>query len=181
MMRNPFIPAVLAGLLLIAVIGAYVSFYMLVDSERRQNATLTASIVTKNQDTARIASARAALGTLATAEASIQQYFVNPDDIVSFLESLQGTGKEVQAKVAVVSVAASAVGSPHLNLSLEITGSFDSIMRTLGRIEYGPYDTKLQSLTLDTAPVSGGTGFAWTASAVFTVGTRLPAAAIPKP
>ena len=78
-----------------------------------------------------------------------------------------------------VSVAA-APASPygHLNLSVSITGTFDAVSKTVGAIEYQPYNTSLTSLSLSTTANPGDTGTTtattsqpvWNAAVVFSVG-----------
>jgi hypothetical protein len=108
----------------------------------------------------------------------VYQHFVSASDIVPFLSSLESTGKALGSTVSVVSVGSdtSKTKVGHLNLSLSITGPFDSVIRTLGAFEYSPYDIVLTNLTLNNASASS-----WTAAAAFSVGTGVssttPAAA----
>ncbi|MBU2103516.1 hypothetical protein KKD95_00690, partial [Patescibacteria group bacterium] len=83
-------------------------------------------------------------------------------------------GKGLGATVSVASVSAETTTTrPHLKLSLKITGSFDSVLRTLGAIEYGPYDSQLLTTTFDTPKVSDPTLDAeWTATTAFVIGMR---------
>jgi hypothetical protein len=87
---------------------------------------------------------------------------------------LQSTGTYLKSNVQVVSVSATP-GTPTgvLDLSLKIDGTFDSVARTLGAIEYGPYDITITSLTFDTNPssVTATTEPQWSAAATYTVGT----------
>jgi hypothetical protein len=94
---------------------------------------------------------------------------------VPFLEQLTATGKYLGSNVNVVSVSASPSGAyEKLNLAVTITGSFNSVLRTIGAIEYGPYDTSISSLSFD-APVTGSVGSSspqWTATALFMIGAQ---------
>ncbi len=163
----------LAVAVLVGVLAAYGAWYVVVGQASATSAALATEIETKTQESARVASAREALATLATDEASIQAYFIRQEDIVSFLERLESSGSSLGSVVEVVSVGAEPGGErPHIRLSLKITGSFDAVMRTLGAIEYGPYDSAVTSVTLDTLPAENGPSGRWTAAATLTLGTR---------
>lgn len=163
----------LAVAVLVGVLAAYGAWYVVVGQASATSAALATEIETKTQESARVASAREALATLATDEASIQAYFIRQEDIVSFLERLESSGSSLGSVVEVVSVGAESEGErPHIRLSLKITGSFDAVMRTLGAIEYGPYDSAVTSVTLDTLPAENGPSGRWTAAATLTLGTR---------
>lgn len=163
----------LALAVLVGVLTAYGAWYVVVGQASATSAALATEIETKTQESARVASAREALETLATDEASIQAYFIRQEDIVTFLERLESSGTALGSVVEVVSVGAEDGDErPHIRLSLKITGSFDAVMRTLGAIEYGPYDSAITSVTLDTLPSENGPSGRWTAAATLTLGTR---------
>ncbi len=170
------------AVLLIGVLGAgYAFWYLSVERLSDSARGLGQDIQEKTEDASRIRAAQAELATLAASEAEVGQYFVSTGNIVGFLEELQKTGAGLGAKVEVVSVASDDSTSPgHLTLALKITGSFDAVLRTLGAMEYGPYDSALQSLTFDT-PAGSATSDGWTAAAVFIVGTQKPADVAPQP
>lgn len=162
----------LAIAVLIIAFTAYGIWYTTVSKKSAEAASLAAEIQTKHQDSERIKAAKDELLKISTDEALVNGYFVSTNDVVPFLEALQSTGKNLGATVEIVSVSADP-GKPHahLNLSLSITGSFDSVVRTLGAFEYSPYDATLQSLTLDTPQTGTGKAALWTAAATFFIGT----------
>ncbi len=164
--------ALLAILVLIAALSAYGFWYASVSKKTAEASTLASDIQTKHQDSERVKAAKDELQKIATQESLVNGYYVETSDVVPFLETLQTTGKNLGSTVEVVSVSADP-GKPHthLNLSLSITGPFDSVVRTLGALEYAPYDTALQNLTLDTPETVTGKAAQWTAAATFLVGT----------
>lgn len=163
----------LALIVLVGVLGAYGAWYVAVGKASATSAALAQEIETKTQESLRVASAREALATLATDEASIQAYLIRQEDIVAFLERLESSGTSLGSVVEVVSVGAETSGErPHIRLSVKVTGSFDAVLRTLGAIEYGPYDSAVTTVTLDTLPAENGPSGRWTAAATFTLGTR---------
>lgn len=161
-----------AALLLVGVLGAYAFWYASVGRLSVEAALLSEAIRTKSQDSARVAAARVALESLSEDEEAMRAYLVREQDIVPFLGALEDTGASLGATVEVVSVAADTKEErERLVLSLKILGSFDAVQRTLGAIEYGPYDSAVQSVTFDTVPKEAGSA-GWTAVASFTLGTQ---------
>jgi hypothetical protein len=180
MNRSSIFQFIGAILLLAGVIALNVVWYGTITNESAQATQIAGEIKAKTDDTARAAAAKVELAALSTDQSSLQQYFVSTSNVVPFLEQLQSAGSYLGSKVQIASVSATP-GTPYgqLSLSLSIAGSFNSVMRTLGSIEYGSYDTEISSLSLD-APVTT-TGAAtsaspqWTANAVFSIGTETEA------
>ena len=173
MKRRALIELSLALALLIVVLAAYGIWYVAVGKASAEAAALTEEIKVKGIDSARVASAKAALESLAADEETMRSYLVREADVVSFLERLEDAGGSLGTSVEVVSVGAEeANGREALKLSLKITGSFDGVLRTLGALEYGPYDTRILNVTVDTTPGVEGTTGAWAATATLLIGTR---------
>lgn len=175
-MRNPLTHLLIALALLVVSAGAYGAWFVAVDKENAKARSLAAEIETKSQDASRIAEAKAALSALATEESAIATHFVSANDVVPFLGGIEATGAALGSKMQVVSVGAvpATAGQGHLNLSVQITGSFDSVLRTIGALEYAPYDISLTNITFDTT----GSGI-WAAAASFSVGTGPDASSTP--
>jgi hypothetical protein len=173
-MKKPYIHLIGAFIMLLIVIGVYASWYMTVQAKIAETATLTQEIAQQTVASSRVEAAKTELKTLDGDQATIDQYFLSTNDVVPFLEQLQSTGTYLKSNVQVVSVSATP-GTPTgvLDLSLKIDGTFDSVARTLGAIEYGPYDITITSLTFDTNPssVTATTEPQWSAAATYTVGT----------
>lgn len=106
-----------------------------------------------------------ALAELAGDEAVIEGYRIRLDGIVAFLERIEGTGRTLGSSVEVVAVADKPSADGRIALTVRVLGSFDAVMRTLGAIEYGPYDIRVENLTFDTPTTSG----AWTAAVALSV------------
>jgi hypothetical protein len=152
-------------LLLVAVVG-YAFWYYTLGSVSASAANLAAEAESKKQSAASATLAAGELERLEREEASIHAYFVVPDDIVGFLEGLQTKGAALGAEVTVVSVSAETAPRPRLDLAIKIDGSFDAVMRTMGAIEYAPYDLTVSMLTLSLT----GEG-EWSAAMKLIVGT----------
>jgi hypothetical protein len=170
-MTRPYIHIVVAGLLFVLALGAYTLWYHHVSALSAQAAELSTQKQSLGDANGRASSVRRELEDIAREEDPVYSHLVGKETIVTYLEGLETTGKNLGAGVEVVSVAdaPAAKGQPaQLQMSLRISGPFDAVMRTLGAIEYQSYATTLSSLILDTPP-EADTG--WTAAAIFLVGT----------
>ena len=173
MKRRALIELLLALALLVTALAVYSAWYVSVGKASAEAAALASEIHTKSLDSARVASAKAALESLVEDEETMRSYLVRESEVVSFLEELEDAGGSLGTSVEVVSVGAESVGGREaLRLSLKVTGSFDGVLRTLGALEYGPYDTRMQNVTLDTTAGTDGTPGAWTATATLLIGTQ---------
>jgi hypothetical protein len=185
MNRSLVIPLFFALGLLLVSLATYGIFYSMVQAEGTKADQLAAQIVSEHNETAQAAQAKEELATLTNEEGTVTQYFVSTTNIVPFLESLQSIGSYLGSTVQVASVSANS-GDPYgtLDLSLSITGPFDSVLRTLGAIEFEPYNVSITSLTLNegaevNSAISSTTNTSsesalpsWTASATFVVGAQ---------
>lgn len=162
---------ILAVIVLLAAIAVAVAGNLIVERESRRAAQLAAETALKAAEAMRVADAKSALAALAADEEAVSSYRISDEAIVPFLEHVEADGAMLGAKVTVASVAEGTEEDPRLVLSVRVTGGFDAVMRTLGMIEFGPYDSALQTLTLDTPISADATLPPWTATAVFSIGT----------
>ncbi|MES2668440.1 MAG: hypothetical protein V4644_01995 [Patescibacteria group bacterium] len=175
MMKRTLIQLGISFLVLASVLGAYAFCYNVLVAAKADAAALAAEIGKKSQEASRIQETRDALEGLAADEAVMQGYLIRQEDIVPFLTMLEERARELGSTLEVVSVSAEkGAERGRILLSLRVDGSFDAVLRTLGSIEYGPYDAQIQSVTFDTPGNAMGTSTAplWTAAATFAFGTR---------
>jgi hypothetical protein len=172
---RPYIPLAIALLTLLGVAMLYSLGYFFVSHASTKAATLASDVRAKTTQLERAARAHVALSTLEDSEADLQHYEINKADIVPFLESIQSTGRPYGAVVNVSAVADEKDGThPRVALSLTISGTFDAVLRTVGVIEYGPYDGVITNFSLNT-PGPDAKGVApWTATVTYSVGVRTP-------
>jgi len=180
MKLKPYVHVIVMALVFFGALSAYGVWYSMVGKEAAAAISLQSQIQAKTETAAHAQAAKSQLTKALSDQATITNYFVSTNDIVTFLGTLQATGNRYGAKVDVESVTAQPA-KPHtlLQLSLRITGSFDGVERTLGAIEYEPYDTTVSSVTFDTPGAAAGSARQWTAAVTMNVGTIDTAAAKP--
>ncbi len=152
----------------------YGLWYATIETKSAAVAQLKGEVAAKNENAKRIASARASLAEIAGSEAIIQSYFVPETGVVAFINNLEAQGRKQGTVVSVRSVSTNAEGALlTLTFSLTITGAFDAVMRTVGVIEYAPYDLSLSALS-----VTQDAKNSWHADLTILVGSA-PAATAP--
>lgn len=133
----------------VVVLVGYGFWYSTVAGKSAAVADLQKQIDSKIEIAGRIAAARTALAEIADDESSVQSYFVSETEVVPFIDD---TEKRAHAQTAEMKVLSVSVGSdakqPTLILSVRIRGTFDSVMRTVGAIEYSPYDLSLSKISV---------------------------------
>lgn len=150
-MKKELIHFSVALLIALAALAAYGLSFMVIAAAREEAAEAVRKVAEIRAEDAAIAQAEGALAALAADEAAVGGYLVSPDDIVAFLEELESIGEAHGAVVEVASV--SSVGSDNrIELAVRIEGTFASVMRSLGQMEYGSRDLRLKQLVLDTIP-----------------------------
>ncbi len=170
---KPFIPLVIATAILAVAAGIYGFGYYRLSKGEAKVIELAKQIDTKSLEMERIAKAQATLTTLTADEEALRAYTVDTNDIVAFLERLQSAGAPFGATVEVVSVTQDrAALHNRVTTALSISGSFDAVLRTLGTIEYAPYDGVLTSVNFDTP--ADAKGRTWTANVIYSVGLAAP-------
>jgi len=173
MRRVTLIHLILAVLLVLSVLGAYLFWFTAVGKASAEAAVLAENIRAKSQELEKVAAAKVALEALAEDEASIRAYLVREAEIVPFLGRLEEAGTSLGASVDVVSVSTETLAErSRIMLSVKIEGSFDAVLRTLGSIEYGAYDSSVERITFDTVPAGETPSGEWTATAIFSLGTQ---------
>ncbi|HVB20265.1 MAG TPA: hypothetical protein VNF51_03250 [Candidatus Paceibacterota bacterium] len=148
-MKSPFFHLVLACVICVGALIGYGIWYTIIESESATVDSLKNQITTNTENTSRIASARVSLAEIAGDEASIQNYFVSESGVVAFINALEALGQAQGAAVSILSVSTSGtVAHPSLTFALAVRGTFDACMRTVGAIEYAPYDLSISTLSL---------------------------------
>jgi len=148
-MRSTFIHMIIwISVCIMAVVG-YGFWYSVIAGKSAAVANLQSQIDTKMETTKRITAARTTLAEIADDESLVRSYFVPETEVVSFIDDLETRARAQTATIKVLSVSVGKSSErPTLILSLIVNGTFDSIMRTVGAIEYAPYDLSISKLSL---------------------------------
>ena len=148
-MKSPFSHIIIAVVICVSAVVGYGMWYAAISAKSAAVATLQNQIDTKTETVNRIAATRATLADVGSSEAVVQSYFVPEASVVSFIDALETSGKILGTTVSVLSVGTSGTpAKPLLELALSAKGTFDAVIRTIGSIEYAPYDLSISSLTI---------------------------------
>lgn len=181
-MRSPFTHLVIAGLLVLGAFGGYAYANHALGMASAKSAELLTIIAEKREAKDANRDAALKLSQANMEREAIRNYFVSPTEIVSFLEDLEATGRTLGAEVEVVSVTEKPTPRPHLAIALRIEGSFASVLRSVGAIEYSAHDITVTTLTLDEYKSPEETvASSWTAAMNLTVGMATSTSATTTP
>lgn len=148
-MKSPLIKFITALFVLIITFIGYGVWYDAISEKSADVAKLESQITTTIETASRIASARTALDKIIGDETLVQSYFVPETGVVAFINDLEARGRSQGAVVSVDSVSAGGtLARPILAFALTITGTFDTIMRTVGIIEYSSFALSISGLSL---------------------------------
>lgn len=166
-MKSPFTHFIFALLLGVVVSISYGFLYFTISQKSNEVANLQNQIMVESENVSRIASARSALAEIAGDEANVQSYFVSEANVVPFINDLEARGLREKATAAVLSVSKGGSSSESsLLLAVSLKGTFDAIMRTIGVIEYAPYDVSISTLSIEQDAKNS-----WHADLTLSVGT----------
>ncbi len=175
-MKSSLIHAVFILVLAGVAGGAFWGWLMTIETKSARVASLEQQIASNTETKKRIAKARESLAEIATYETGIQSYFVPESDVVSFITVLENASKAPGATVKVTSVSKSgSTSNPSLSIVLTISGPFEAVMLSLGKIEYAPYALTLTSFSLRKGESAEKEPSVWNADLSLVVGSS-PAA-----
>ncbi len=176
-MKSPLSHFIFAVSVFAAVGIGYVVLYAGVESKSAYVADLANQIAAKTEIESRAASTRASLAEIENDQTEMQSYFVPEAGVVAFIDDLQAQAQALNATTSILSVSmSSADAQPVLKIALIIKGTFDSVMRAVGAIEYAPYDLSVSALSLEQDDKN-----AWHANLNLVVGSMSASAATSTP
>lgn len=172
-MNKHLAPLITVLVLLAVTLALYVAWLYHVSTISESIRSTEAEIVLAKKTSVEGEKARATLIALSKNAEVIQKYFVDKESLVSFLEELGESGRRLGATLEILSVsdAKDGNGFPRINLAIKIEGSFDAVMRTVGVLEQGPYDSKVEQLTIEERKLDQA-GAPWTATLTLSVGAH---------
>jgi len=148
-MKSSFLQLAIAIIFLCFFLVGYGFLYSTISSKSATLASLDSQIAEKTRLAKRTSSAQSELAGIEDAETAVQSYFVPETGVVSFIDGLEAQGKTQGSTINVLSVSSgTANGRPIFLLALTVHGTFDAVMRTVGTIEYAPYDLSIPQLSL---------------------------------
>jgi hypothetical protein len=148
-MKSPVFHLIVAFVVAIAAIVGYGFWYNAVSAKSSDVASLQSQISSQAEAVNNIVSTREALTEIAGDEASMQNYFVPGSSMVTFIDGLEAQGRTQGTTVSVLSVSTGSTSvQPTFTLALTIKGTFDAVMRTVGAIEYSPYDLSISEFSM---------------------------------
>ena len=174
-MRHTLLHFLMVLIIAVVAILGYGLWYNIVSGKSTEVANLQNQITIATDSVNHMNADRAALTEITNNEAQIQSYFVPESDVVGFINNLEANGRTQKVSITVLSVSTNHVATlPVLQLALTIKGTFDSVMRMVGIIEYAPYDLSISALSVKQDGKNS-----WEAALTFSVGS-IPAVPTPK-
>jgi hypothetical protein len=148
-MKSSFIHMIIWVSICLLSIISYALWYSVIVNTSAAVAELQNQIDTKTETATRISAARTILSEIAGDELMVQRYFVPETGVVSFINDLEKRAHAQSSAMSVLSVSVDdSTRQKSLVLSLLVSGSFDDVMRTVGAIEYAPYDLSILKISL---------------------------------
>jgi hypothetical protein len=150
-MKSPFFHLMIWLLICAGALAAYGFWYSVITEKNGEVASLRDQIAAKTQSSVRATVARNTLADIQGEEKLMRRYFVAETEIVSLIDDLQSRAHAQSATMKVLSVSTKGTekqGDLALVLSANIDGAFDALMRTVGAIEYAPYDVSISKFAM---------------------------------
>ena len=149
-MKSPALQFIAAFLLAMGAIAGYSAGYVALSQKSIDVADLQSKITAVSNTINRTTSAHTTIAKVSADEADIKGYFVSEAQIASLVSDFEARGLAQKASVTVTSVSADTQSSrPAYLIGLTVQGTFDAVARTIGAIEYAPYDLSLKSLVFE--------------------------------
>jgi len=151
------------GILLIAFLS-YAWWYretLLLDAAVSQK---TETILQKSVREVRVARAQAALDEIDMFTERLAGRYVSNETIVVFLDSLEALGRSLGGATTVSSVSvreATEFDPSFFAIDLEIIGSFNTVMRTIGSVENLSHWSRVEKGMVELIPAIDGKSSAW--------------------
>jgi hypothetical protein len=148
-MKSPLTHFIIASIVCVIVLAGYCFLYSVIASKSNSVANLQNQINFETETASRAASAHAAIAEIESDEKTVSDYFVPETGVVAFINNLETVGNSHGTNVKILSVSTGNGTLPTLDFSLVVKGTFDSVMRTVGAIEYSPYDLSISEFSIN--------------------------------
>ncbi len=153
--KNIFTSAriVCIGALLFALVcvGVYVSLFVMVKKVEQHNTELEKEARRLEVQESKIIQLRKNVATAQESQDTLTSYFIDSNDIVPFLETLEKYGEQVGVLVKYNTVDI-AKNPARLNLELMASGQFVNVYRFIALLESAPYHILINSSNMSAQP-----------------------------
>lgn len=149
MKKTLYIHLGLASLCVLLVLGAYILFYTHVASLQKESVVLGARVIQESEEVLRLAENKNTLTAFTKEEEIVLTRFVHLDEVVNYIESIEAIAANEKVALTVSSVDASKTEDPQLVISFRLEGTFTSLIEMLASLEYGDFDTRITTLTMN--------------------------------
>lgn len=156
-MKSAFahLPLLVLGLLTVSGVAfLYAYMYKAIDSSLNQAALAASVVASQEQNSAQAQDIVALHGNTSDDRTRLRSFFVPDNDAVSFIEELERLGPKVGSVVSLSDVAADDTAglSPgsfaKISAHVDVSGSWQEVMRTLMLSEVLPYQSSIGDVTM---------------------------------
>lgn len=141
----------LLGALSLCVVSIvlYGMWYTAVSAKSIAAGNLQSTIDEKIKTANQVTTTRAAFANIADEEAAIHAYFVPQMEVSTFIDTLKKYAETLGTTLETPSISVSGtLIQPTLSFTIVVRGTFTAVMRTVGAIEYAPYDLIIPTLSI---------------------------------
>jgi len=174
--RSQTIRVLIITTLIMFVAGAgYSAFLLKIQAINRATTLLVSDLDIQASEEGKIRSIRNIVRDTESERTELDARFVNDDNVVDFLETIESLGAVADVSLDVVSVGIEGPLTDEedivefLRLSLVVQGSFESVVHLLSLLESLPLVIEVGQFGLDRVIVSGGEKNEWRGTFTFTV------------
>lgn len=131
----------------LAALAAYGGMFYLIQKTGEENATLRAETDQLVARESQVGELKRTLSSIQAKEPMLGSYFIDSNDIVPFLETIEEYGRQTRVSVKFTNVDLKQ-GPPTLFVSITSSGTFPDVYRFLSLLEAVPYQTKITQSTM---------------------------------
>lgn len=151
----PLLIAALSILLFVIALSGYMHYEVGNMTAKARDARVI--LANQESDTQKDLSVREVFDESSADRAKLPTYFISDAKPVAFIESIEGLGKDAGSALTFSGLAADDLSSSPLNTvgtvraSIDATGSWNAVMKTLTLAETLPYIARIHDVRLDTS------------------------------
>jgi len=163
--KNTILILILSTIVSIVVICIFIFIIKVIENKNTHILVTLATYQSKLKEKENIITFNKQVNEIKSLQDSINSYFVDPNTIDTFVNSLEEISSVTGASVSVKSIETSQVNKNTISFSLLIDGTFDQVAKTITFLENIPYQINITKVylnknireTVDTAQPIGKT------------------------